>query len=185
MGPSGVGKDTMVHLLKEKHPQYFYLPSVTTRSPRPGEEEGSPYYFVTEAQFDEYMENNQLLEWGSPHGLARYGTLLNSVSNALEENDVVYKEMDMKGYQLAKQSVLAPKMVSIFLMPPSIEALRGRILHRGAMSEEELTIRLDRAAEEMRESDGCTFKILAEEGEIDKIYRQVEDIFLRKISSGA
>lgn len=174
LGPSGVGKGTIRALLKERHPEFVYPPSVTTRAPRPGEVDGDNYYFISREDFEEKLQKHEFLEWASPHGLEYYGTLMAPIKEALEQGKVVIREMDLKGLRLLLDTPLRRYILSIFLMPPTLEDLRIRILGRSALAPLEVQKRLLRAEQEIAESEICDKKILAEAGEIDKIYGQVE-----------
>ena len=134
LGPSGVGKGTIRALLKARHPEFFFPPSVTTRTPRPGEVDGDNYFFISREEFEERLQKHEFLEWASPHGLEYYGTLLHPIRQALHEGKTVIREMDLKGLRVVYETALEPYIHSIFLMPPSIDDLRKRIENRGSLS---------------------------------------------------
>lgn len=183
LGPSGVGKGTIRALLKAHHPEFVFPPSVTTRVPRPGEVSGDNYFFISHEEFQEKLQKHEFLEWASPHGLEYYGTLLDPIREALKEGKIVIREMDLKGLRTILETSIEPYIYSIFLTPPSIDDLKRRIEGRSTLSELEMKKRLLRAEQEIAESDICDKKILAEEGEIDKIYRQVEACIAESLES--
>lgn len=183
LGPSGVGKGTVRALLKERHPEFVFPPSVTTRVPRPGEVDGDNYFFISHEEFQEKLQKHEFLEWASPHGLEYYGTLIDPIRKALEAGKTVIREIDLKGLRTVLGTSLRPNVYSIFLTPPSLEDLQRRIEGRSALSSLEMKKRLLRAEQEIAESDICDKKILAEEGEIDKIYRQVEEAIAESLES--
>lgn len=179
LGPSGVGKGTIRALLKAHHPEYVFPPSVTTRTPRPGEVDGDNYFFISHETFQDKLQKHEFLEWASPHGLEYYGTLIDPIREALQQGKIVVREIDLKGLRTVLETSMMPYVYSIFLMPPSLADLQRRIEGRSTLSDLEMKKRLLRAQQEIEESDICNKKILAEEGEIDKIYRQVENEILR------
>ena len=91
VGPSGVGKGTVVKALRKAHPQVNVAVSATTRSPRPGERDGVDYHFLTESQFDELVDRDGFVEWALVHGQARYGTLRSEIAKYLARDEEVPK----------------------------------------------------------------------------------------------
>ena len=96
-GPTAVGKGTVVARLKQLHPEVYVSVSATTRAPRPGEVDGVHYHFLTEAQFDQLVAGNGLLEWAVVHGRNRYGTLRRPVDEAVARGETVVLEIDLQG----------------------------------------------------------------------------------------
>ncbi|WP_345312278.1 guanylate kinase [Gordonia alkaliphila] len=148
VGPSAVGKSTVVARLRELLPQLIFSVSATTRDPRPGEVDGRDYYFVTRPAFDAMIENDELLEWADIHGgLQRSGTPAAPVRAALEHGDPVLVEVDLVGSRLVRQQM--PEAIMVFLAPPSWEELERRLLGRGTESPEARARRLETARVEM------------------------------------
>ncbi|MEW6059863.1 MAG: guanylate kinase [Actinomycetota bacterium] len=147
-GPSGVGKGTVVRRVLQQHPEIWLSVSVTTRSPRPGEEHGVDYLFVSDGRFDDLVDRGALLEWALVVG-HRSGTPVEPIERELAAGRDVILEIDVQGARQVKARV--PEAVLVFLAPPSMEELERRLRSRGTEDEEKLALRLATAQEEMGE----------------------------------
>lgn len=145
-GPSGVGKGTVVQRIVERLPDAALSISVTTRTPRPGDEPGVDYHFVSDEDFDAMAAQGQLLEWAEVHG-ARYGTPRGPVEEQLEAGRTVLLEIDVQGGLSVRRT--APSALLIFLAPPSIGELARRLAARGTESDEQRQLRLRAADAEL------------------------------------
>ncbi|AEV75844.1 guanylate kinase [Mycolicibacterium rhodesiae NBB3] len=147
-GPSAVGKSTVVRCLRDRVPDLFFSVSVTTRAPRPGEVDGVDYSFVTADRFQELIDHGALLEWAEIHGgLHRSGTPAQPVLDAARAGRPVLIEVDLAGARAVKQSM--PEVVSVFLAPPSWDALESRLTGRGTETQQVMDRRLATAREEL------------------------------------
>jgi guanylate kinase len=146
--PSGAGKTTMSKRLLANDPQIGMSVSATTRPPRVGEIEGQDYHFVSQDQFDHMVAMGQFLEWATVFG-NRYGTPRGPVEAALAEGRDILFDIDWQGTQQLRQSQAGGDLVSIFLLPPSLEELEQRLKTRAADSDEVITQRMSRAADEI------------------------------------
>lgn len=146
-GPAGVGKGTVVQLLKESNPEVWVSVSATTRSPRPGEVDGVHYLFLTEQAFDELVASDGLLEYAVVHGTHRYGTPAGPVFETAATGRPVILEIDLQGARQVRESM--PEALFVFLAPPSWEELVRRLVGRGTESEGERERRLDTARVEL------------------------------------
>lgn len=146
--PSGAGKTTMSKRLLANDPQISLSVSATTRKPRPGEIEGQDYHFVSADQFDGLVATGQLLEWAHVFG-NRYGTPRTPVEAALTEGRDILFDIDWQGTQQLRQSQAGGDLVSIFLLPPSLDELEQRLRSRAADSQDVITQRMSRAADEI------------------------------------
>lgn len=153
VGPSGVGKGTVVAYLRQLYPQIALSISATTRRPRPGEEHGVNYYFLTEEEFDNLLSNNGLLEWAQVFGGKRYGTPRDAVEKFLSEGRPVLLEIDIAGARQVRQAM--PDAQLIFLAPPSWEELERRLTGRGTETPEQVDARLATARVELNAQDEC------------------------------
>jgi len=144
--PSGAGKTSLVRALLAADSQIKLSISYTTRKPRPGEVDGVDYYFVDEAQFLQMLGEGDFLESAEVHG-ARYGTSQMRVDTALQASNDVVLEIDWQG--AAQVRSLYPQAISIFILPPSMEALQQRLTNRGQDSGEVIARRFAAAREEM------------------------------------
>ncbi|MEV3904319.1 guanylate kinase [Mycobacterium sp. NPDC050551] len=147
-GPSAVGKSTVVRCLRERIPDLHFSVSVTTRAPRPGEVDGVDYTFVTAERFQQLIDTGALLEWAEIHGgLHRSGTPRQPVVDATAAGHPVLIEVDLAGARAVKAAM--PEAVSVFLAPPSWEALEQRLVGRGTETAEVMARRLATARTEL------------------------------------
>ncbi len=183
MGPSGVGKGTMRRMFQERHPEIDFALSATTRPMRAEDKEGVIYHFVSSEEFDRLIANDELLEWAWLYNnQQRSGILKQPVLDSLARGVSVMREADiLGGWPKLMQSVVRDRLRSIFLVPPSIEALERRIRARSALSDEKIAGRMATAREEMAVADRADFTVLAEENEQEKIYAQIERYILGEI----
>jgi len=145
-GPSGVGKSTVVAHMRKQHPEVWLSVSATTRKPRPGEQHGVHYFFVTDDEMDKLIANGELLEWAEFAG-NRYGTPRAAVQERLEKGEPVLLEIDLQGARLVRESM--PEAQLVFLAPPSWEELVRRLTGRGTEPPEVIERRLDAAKIEL------------------------------------
>lgn len=150
-GPTAVGKGTVVRALREQHPELWVSVSATTRAPRPGEIDGEHYLFVSEAEFDELVATDGLLEWALVHGSHRYGTPAAPVRAALAAGRNVILEIEVQGARQVKQRM--PEVRTVFIAPPSWGALKERLVGRGTETPEQMARRLRTAEGELAVAD--------------------------------
>jgi len=145
--PSGAGKTTISHQLLE-HEKYLSLSiSATTRSPRPNEVDGQHYFFKTLQEFKKMMEEGAFLEYAHVFG-NYYGTLKEQVEQELQKGQDILFDIDWQGAQQLLQES-AKDVVSIFILPPSLEALEERLRHRAQDGEKVIQERMSKALQEM------------------------------------
>jgi guanylate kinase len=163
-GPSGVGKDSVIELIRARAPWVWLSVSVTTRRIRESETDGVHYHFVDRAEFGRLAETGQLLEWAEFAG-NRYGTPRAAVLERLEAGEPVLLEIDLQGARLVRESM--PDARLVFLAPPSWEELVRRLTGRGTEPPEVIERRLAAAKIE-----------LAAESEFDEtlVNTSVEDV---------
>jgi guanylate kinase len=147
-GPSGVGKSTVVRRLREQVPSLHFSVSATTRAPRPGEVDGLDYHFVSPERFQQFIDAGELLEWAEIHGgLHRSGTLTEPVIRAAATGHPVLIEVDLAGARAVKAAM--PDAMTVFLAPPSWDALEQRLIDRGTETAEVMARRLATAKAEL------------------------------------
>jgi guanylate kinase len=147
-GPSAVGKSTVVRRLREQVPGMHFSVSATTRAPRPGEVDGIDYHFVSAERFQELIDAGELLEWAEIHGgLHRSGTPSAPVIDAAAMGQPVLIEVDLAGARSVKKAM--PEVITVFLAPPSWEALQQRLIGRGTETPETMARRLATAEAEL------------------------------------
>jgi guanylate kinase len=147
-GPSAVGKSTIVRCLRDRVADLHFSVSVTTRTPRPGETDGVDYHFVSPDEFQRLIDDEALLEWADIHGgLHRSGTPAQPVRDATRSGHPVLIEVDLAGARAIKQAM--PEVVTVFVAPPSWDALEARLKGRGTESADVMARRLATAREEL------------------------------------
>lgn len=145
-GPSGVGKSTVVGAVASRHERVWLSVSTTTRAPRPGDVEGRDYFFVTREQFDNMRAVGDFVESAQFAG-NWYGTPRDAVEDHLRAGDDAILEIDLAGARQVKTAF--PGAVTVFIEPPSWDALRARLTGRGTDSEDAVAARLDTARAEL------------------------------------
>ncbi|MDO5715132.1 MAG: guanylate kinase [Tissierellia bacterium] len=145
-GPSGSGKGTVSEALMEKNNEIVFSTSVTTRTPRPGEVNGENYFFTSIEEFEDMVENNELLEHAFVHS-NYYGTPKQFVMDEIEKGEIVLLEIDVQGALQIKEKY--KEAVFIFLIPPTMDELRQRLIRRDTETEEEINTRFKNAFKEL------------------------------------
>jgi guanylate kinase len=145
-GPSGVGKGTVCKALRNRDTDIVYSVSATTRSPREGEVEGINYFFKSKTEFEQMIEEEQLLEWAQ-YVSNYYGTPRAYVEEQINLGNDVILEIEVQGALKVKDKF--PHGVFIFLSPPSMEELRHRIITRGTETDDSVKNRMNVAKEEI------------------------------------
>jgi guanylate kinase len=149
-GPSGVGKGTVVAEVRRLYPHVWVSVSCTTRRPRPGEADGVQYHFVSDAQFDELIATDRLLEYATFAG-NRYGTPRRPVEQHLAAGRPTLLEIELQGARQVRQRM--PEAQFVFLAPPSESELRDRLTGRGTETDDMIEARLTRARDELEAHD--------------------------------
>ena len=166
--PSGAGKTTLVHAVLEREPGLALSISYTTRAPRPGEVDGRDYRFVSREEFLRLRDGGELLEWAEVHG-NYYGTSRTWIETQLQQDRDVLLEIDWQGARQVRR--MFPHAVSIFILPPSLEALEARLRGRGTDSEATIARRLAAAREEMRHVEEFDYVI-----NNDRLERAIDEL---------
>ena len=177
-GPSGVGKGTLIKMLQEKYKELdkkIYLSvSCTTRSPREGEEEGVAYYFITEDEFLNRVNNGDFLEYNKYGTGKYYGTPKSTALKYLNDGYDVILEIDVNGYKQVKENF--PDCIGVFITAPSLDNLRSRLINRGTETMDVIEQRIETAKEELKSVDLYDKVIINYEGEVDKAFNEFFDI---------
>jgi len=145
-GPSGVGKGTLIRGLMERHPELELSVSATTRAPRPGERDGVEYHFLKPDEFDRRVAENDFVEHADYAG-RRYGTLRSELEERVRAGRPVVLEIEVQGARQVRAAM--PEAVQVFIAPPSLDALRTRLVGRGTDDAAEVERRLRVAEQEL------------------------------------
>lgn len=176
-GPSGVGKGTVDAALFEQVSNLCYSVSATTRQPRKGEVHGKSYFFLSKEEFLTRREQGDFLEWAEVYG-NYYGTLRSEVERQLAEGKHVLLEIDTQGAMQIKAAY--PSGVFVFILPPSLEELKRRIVARGSETEESLRTRLGKAEQEMQMADRYDYTIVNDD--LQTAVKELKDIICSEVA---
>ena len=149
--PSGAGKTTLCSELQRRKPHIKFSVSCTTRPKRVHEVDGVNYHFLSEQGFTEKMQNNEFIEFENVHGYF-YGTLRKTLEDALTQQEMILFDVDVNGAMTIKSNY-SENTYTIFILPPSLDDLKKRLIQRGSETEEGINKRLERTAQEMEYKD--------------------------------
>ena len=178
-GPSGAGKDTLLERMAELgyRDRHHFLVTATTRPARPGEADGVNHHFVSRGRFQEMIDRDELLEWATIWGNL-YGMPRQQVRDALARGMHVLARVDVQG--AARLRKLVPEAVFVFVLPPSMEALRERLLQRAQDSDESIARRLAGAQEEIDRAGEFEYRLVNENGRLDEAVAELVEIIDRE-----
>ena len=170
-GPSGVGKGCVrQEIMKNDKLGLVYSISMTTREKREKEVDGRDYYFVSDEEFQKNIDNGNFLEWANFVG-HRYGTPKDKVEQLRNQGKNVFLEIEINGANQVMSKVHDDRMISIFLMPPSFQALENRIRKRKTESEEIIQERLQKGLKEMTMTENYDHVVIN-----DRVQRAAQEI---------
>lgn len=174
-GPSGCGKNTVYEALREKMPALAQTVSATTRAPRAGERDGVDYYFMSVRAFEEKIAAGEFVEYVK-YGPNYYGTLKSEIRRLEAAGKTIVLIIEVNGALHIKESF--PEAVTVFLLPPSKETLRGRILKRAQNTPEEIETRLSIAMEELSLQDRYDYRVVNDSLEacVNEVYSIINEI---------
>lgn len=173
VGPSGAGKSSFLDKIIQDRPEIIDTITNTTRPMRAGESQGIPYDFITEAEFKKRREENQYIEWAEVHGFY-YGTPKSEIERITSMGNSMIMDVDIQGAASFKK--FYPEAISIFILPPSIDALRERVRNRDGktLSDEQLEVRMKNAEIEIKASEGFDYRVVNDD--FDKSYESFKKI---------
>lgn len=180
IGPSGVGKSVILTSLRERHAEYVFPRSATTRTRRPGEGD-TLYHFITEDEFAAWEREGKFLETAQVHKGARYGTLYSEIIPRIEEGKTVIREVDVQGFRsIRNDRHFGPageyQLQTIFILPESEEQLIAQIQKRAPMEEDELLRRLESMRKELLAAKETDTQITNAQGELERTILEVEKV---------
>ena len=171
--PSGAGKDAVLERLVKRLDDAVVYITATSRKPRPGEIPGTHYYFYSPEKFREEIEQGNFLEWSMVHGEFK-GVRRDVLGETLLGHKIVVVKPDPQGMRKIKSQL--PEALTIFIMPPSVEALHKRLTLRGTETPEQLQVRLRNAEIEMAAAPEYDYVVVNEDGKIDETVDQIAAI---------
>lgn len=177
-GFSGAGKGTIMKALLEKYDNYALSISATTRDPRPGEADGREYFFMTDEQFEKMIAEDELIEHAR-YVNHYYGTPRRYVESKMQEGKDVILEIEIQGARKVKEQY--PDALLIFVVPPSAEELKNRLVHRGTETAEVIEKRLKRAREESDGMDSYEYILVNDQVDacVEKLHGLIQSRHLR------
>lgn len=170
--PSGAGKTTLSSMLLNEFPQLKRSVSTTTRTKRPNEIEGTHYHFVDEQSFQDKITRNDFAEWALVHG-KRYGTTRATIEALLNENKNPVFDIDVQGAMNLK-ALYGDRVLLIFIHPPSMEALKERLVQRKGDSAESIENRLNNAYSEIKWSQKYDYQITNDN--LERAFQELKEI---------
>ncbi len=173
--PSGTGKDSVIQALKGLGMDFHVVTSVTTRAPRRGESEGHPYHFISQAEFDQLIARDELIEYARVHG-NWYGQPRRQIKEQLQAGRDVLLKVDVQGAATIRQKI--PQAILIFLAPETQGALAKRLSKRQTESEEQFHRRLADATNELAQYHWYDYLVINREGQLAQAVEQVRAIMI-------
>lgn len=177
--PSGAGKSSFVDRITKEMPRLRDTVTCTTRAIRAGESEGNPYHFVSTEKFEALVGEDYFVEWARVHGNL-YGTPYYQIREAWERDQVVIMDVDVQGADTFKRK-FPNDAVSIFILPPSIEELRRRVVKRDGKVPSDLEVRMGNAEKEIKRADDFDYQLVNDD--FENSYRQFKKIIEELLKS--
>jgi len=171
--PSGAGKSTLCKMLVEKNSHIKLSISATTRAPRQSEIDGQHYFFISKEKFGEMLKGNQFLEYAHVFE-NHYGTPKKEIEEQLENNNSVLFDIDWQGARQIVKKFDRQKVISFFILPPSMEELHSRLQTRAEDSEEVVLKRMQKAKDEMSHFDEYDYVLINEN--LEETYQKIIDL---------
>jgi guanylate kinase len=173
-GPSGVGKGTLIRSLRDRMPELQLSVSATTRRPRAGETQGVDYHFLAPEEFERHVGDGDFVEHADYAG-ARYGTLRSELETRSASGAPVLLEIELQGARQVRETM--PSAVQVFIAPPSLEALRARLVGRGTDDPAQIEARLRTAEREVAAQDEFAHVVVNDrlEDAVDELAKIVRD----------
>ena len=175
--PSGAGKSSLIKkIIKDSENILELSVSATTRLPREGEIHGKDYFFISEKEFNELKNNQAFLEFANVHG-HQYGTIKSYVDERLGEGIHVILDIDVQGFTQIQRAI-TKDIVSIFIIPPSFDELKRRLILRGLDSNDAIDKRLENARKELEQAENFDYLVLNDD--FNMAYNEITSIIFDK-----
>jgi len=172
-GPAGVGKDSVIHMMKEIGIPFHFVVTATSRAPRPSEVHGVDYFFYSKGEFEQMLADGEFIEHADVYGQYK-GVPRSQVKSALESGKDVVMRVDVQGAATIKQKF--PDALLVFLMLDEIEDLVNRLRERNTDTEDQLKIRIELARHEYSQIPGFDYRVCNRDGHLEDTARTIEAI---------
>ncbi len=184
IGPSGVGKGSIISAIKEewKNKNFIFPVTATTRKPREGEIHNKDYIFLSKEEFEKGIQNNEFIEHAIVHNKHYYGLPKKEIFTALKKGDHVIRELDIQGLWNLQKIIPKENLYSLFIMPPSMESLEARIRGRSTLPEEEIERRLQTATEEIKNAKECNAIITSHDNKLREAIINTKNTILLELA---
>jgi guanylate kinase len=176
--PSGAGKDTVIERLVKALDDAVVYVTATSRKPRANEQHGVHYYFYTPEKFRAEIEAGNFLEWSMVHGDFK-GVRRDALADTLRDHKIVIVKPEPQGMRKLKAQL--PDALTIFIMPPSVSALRKRLLERGTETSEQIDLRLRNAEIEMAAAPEYDYVVVNDDGKIAETVNEIAEIVRKEM----
>ncbi len=181
-GPSGVGEDSIIEGLKKYLPLERIITS-TSRSPRKGESDGNPYYFLSRKEFEEKIKNEKMAEWAEEYNQNLYGVTKEELDRVATSGKIGIWKIEYKGVIFAKKNF--PEIKSIFIAPPNLETLERRIRRRNPeIDDAYIQERMAYTKEWLKYENIYDYKVVNEEGKLEEAIQKVFEIIKSNVKTG-
>ena len=175
--PSGAGKSSLIKkIIKDSENNLELSVSATTRLPREGETHGEDYFFINEKEFNELKNNQAFLEFADVHG-HQYGTIKSFVDEKLKDGINVILDIDVQGFTQIQKAIIKD-IISIFIIPPSLDELKKRLVLRGLDSNDAIDKRLENARKELQQAENFDYLVLNDD--FNMAYNEITSIIFDK-----
>ena len=175
--PSGAGKSSLIKkIIKDSENNLELSVSATTRLPREGETHGEDYFFINEKEFNELKSNQAFLEFADVHG-HQYGTIKSFVDEKLKDGINVILDIDVQGFSQIQKAIIKD-IISIFIIPPSLDELKKRLVLRGLDSNDAIDKRLENARKELQQAENFDYLVLNDD--FNMAYNEITSIIFDK-----
>jgi guanylate kinase len=175
--PSGAGKDTVIERLTKSLDDAVVYVTATSRKARPGEKHGVHYYFYEPEKFRAEIEAGNFLEWSMVHGDFK-GVRKDALADTLRDHRIVIVKPEPQGMRKIKAKL--PEALTVFIMPPSLDALRKRLLERGTETQDQLDLRMRNAEIEMAAAPEYDYVVVNEDGKIENTVREIASVIRKE-----
>ena len=173
--PSGAGKSSLIKQIISNSDNIELSVSATTRPPREGETHGKDYFFISDNEFNDLKEKNAFIESADVHGY-KYGTLKAFVEEKLENNVSVVLDIDVQGFSQIRDSI--KEVISIFIIPPSLDELKKRLILRGLDADDVINKRMENAIKELNHAQYFDYIVLNDD--FSRAFNEISSIIFDK-----